>query len=218
MARILVAEDERLINELIAKNLRLVGHDAVSVYDGAAAWDALEANAFDMALVDIMMPEISGFDLIDAAHGTPVVFVTAKADLESRVRGLNLGADDYIVKPFEVLELLARVEAVLRRTQSASDLFVFEGLSIDRSARTVTRESDGCPIALTPREFDLLDALVTNRNWALSREKLLELVWGADYKGDARTVDTHIQRLRKKLGWESAIETVYKLGYRLNAR
>lgn len=218
MARILVAEDERPINELIAKNLQLVGHSTVSVYDGSDAWDALEAGGFDVALVDIMMPEISGFDLIKGAHGTPVIFVTAKADLESRVHGLNLGADDYIIKPFEVLELLARVEAVLRRTQRANELFTFEGLDIDRSARTVTRAADGSAISLTPREFDLLDALVTNRNWALSREKLLELVWGADYEGDTRTVDTHIQRLRKKLGWESAIETVYKLGYRLNTR
>ncbi len=217
MARILIAEDEQSINELIAKNLQLVGHSTMSVFDGAAAWDALESGVFDVALVDIMMPEISGFDLMEGAHGTLVIFVTAMADLESRVRGLNLGADDYIVKPFEILELVARVEAVLRRTRRACDLFSFEGVVIDRSARAVTRESDGSTIMLTPREFDLLDALVTNRNLALSRDRLLQLVWGAAYEGDIRTVDTHIQRLRKKLGWKNAIETVYKLGYRLNA-
>ena len=145
-----------------------------------------------------------------------MIYVTAKANLADKLRGLGLGADDYIVKPFEILELLARVENVLRRTRRNTTWFEFHDLQVDLCARRVLR--GGEEVTLTPQEFALLEALVINRNLALSREKLLEIAWGYDYQGETRTVDVHIQRLRRKLGLEKEIQTVYKIGYRLNTR
>ena len=194
MADILIVEDETAINELIRRNLELVGHRCVSVYDGEEAIRRLQEGQFDV----------------------PTLFLTAKGGLSDRVRGLRMGADDYIVKPFEMLELLARVEAVLRRTRKSGTDFVFYGVRIDFESRTI--EKDGQETECTPREYELLETLVKNRNIALSRERLLDLVWGYDYEGDIRTVDVHIQKLRKKLGLEDCIKTVYKLGYRLEIK
>ncbi len=154
----------------------------------------------------------------------PVIFVTAKDSLSSRLEGLGLGADDYIVKPFEILELLARVEAVLRRTNKLQSVFELNGIRVELDTRQVFVLSDNKggsnveEIVLTLKEFELLETLIINRNIALSRSKLLELVWGFDFDGESRTVDMHILRLRKKLGWESNIQTVYKHGYRLSTR
>ena len=135
--------------------------------------------------------------------------------MKDRVEGLSLGADDYIIKPFEMLELIARVNAVLRRTREAPERFALDDVTVDLSGHRVTK--GGTEVSLSPREFELLEVLILNRNIALSREKLLELAWGFDYAGETRTVDTHIQKLRSKLGWEARIKTVYKLGYRLEA-
>lgn len=217
MARILIAEDEKPISELIRRNLALVGHEGRQAFDGPSALTLAQAEPFDLALLDVMLPGCSGFEVkrqLDPA--LPVIFVTAKTGLSSRLEELRLGADDYIVKPFEILELLARVEAVLRRTHAQTASFELCGCHVEFNTRRVL--TAGGEVALTPQEFSLLEALVRNRNLALSREKLLELAWGYDYEGDTRTVDVHIQRLRKKLGWERQIETVYKLGYRLNAK
>ena len=215
MAQILIVEDEAPINELICRSLGLVGHRCVPVFDGAAAVEAVEGGAFDLVLLDVMLPGLDGFQVFQRIRGTPTIFLTARGSLGDRVSGLTMGADDYLTKPFEMLELLARVGAVLRRTMAQADTFQLEGLQVDFGSRRVTR--DGAPVELTPREFDLLQVLVRNRNLALSREKLLELAWGYDYEGDTRTVDVHIQKLRKKLGLEARIKTVYKLGYRLEA-
>ncbi len=213
LAKILIVEDEIPINELIKRNLQSVGHECISVFDGAEALKEISKKDIDLILLDIMLPEIDGYDVFQQTCGIPTIFLTAKHSLTDKVKGLKLGADDYIVKPFEMLELLARVEAVLRRTKKVSDSFDIDGLHVDFSSRQVYL--DGELVECTPKEFDLLEVMINNRNIALSREKLLDLAWGYDFVGDSRTVDNHIQKLRKKLNMENRIKTVYKLGYRL---
>jgi len=216
MAYILIAEDDKSINELIAMNLKLVGHSYIQVFDGRDAVRAISENPVDLILLDIMLPGIDGFEIIKQAPSTPVIFITAKDGLEHRLKGLKLGAEDYIVKPFEMLELLARIEVVLRRTQKHTAIFSLENAVIDLTSRSA--KVNGADIDLSPREFELLEVLIKNQNIALSRDKLLDLAWGYDYGGETRTVDTHIQKLRSKLGWESHIKTLYKLGYRLEVK
>lgn len=188
----------------------------MSVYDGEEAIRLLETERFDLVLLDIMLPGADGFEVYQTAEDVPTIFLTAKGGLSDRVKGLRMGADDYIVKPFEMLELLARVEAVLRRTKKSGKDFFFYGVRIDFESRII--EKEGQEVECTPREYELLETLVKNRNIALSRERLLDLVWGYDYEGEIRTVDVHIQKLRKKLGLEECIQTVYKLGYRLEIK
>ena len=216
MAHILIVEDDKSISQLIGKNLKLVGHTYVQIFDGIEAVNLISENTFDLVLLDVMLPGMDGFEVIEKIQGTPVIFITAKDGLEDRLDGLSLGADDYIVKPFEMLELLARVEAVLRRTKKDSDVFRLGDVTVDLESRTV--EVNHSIIDLSPQEYELLEVLIINQNIALSRDKLLELAWGYDYGGDTRTVDTHIQKLRSKLGWEEHIKTLYKLGYRLDVR
>lgn len=212
MARILIVEDEKPINELLRRNLSLVGHECCTAFSGEQALPLLEGETFDLMILDIMLPGISGWNVLRKAQ-LPVIVLTARGTLLERVQGLNLGADDYIVKPFENIELLARVNAVLRRTKRAEKGFVLGGVTVDFESRKIFAE--GCEVDLTPQEFGLLETFISNRNIAMSREKLLELAWGYDYFGDTRTVDVHVQKLRKKLGWEYRIKTVYKVGYRL---
>ena len=215
MNRILVVEDEKPINDLIVMNLSEAGYECTSALDGLTAADILERESFDLVLLDIMLPGADGYELLDFIKpmGIPVIFITARGSMADKVRGLRLGADDYLVKPFEIVELLARVEAVLRRAGKGSDVIEIGGLSIDTRSLTVSRGSK--PIALTAKEFDLLLLFVQNRNIALFRETIYERIWGGDYMGDSRTVDLHMQRLRKKLHWEDKIKTIYKVGYRL---
>lgn len=215
MAKILIVEDETAINELICRNLKLVGHSCVTVFDGDAAVAEIRRQRFDLVLLDIMLPRLDGFGVFQQAEPVPTIFLTAKSGLTDRLKGLTMGADDYITKPFEMLELLARVEAVLRRTMATRNSFETGSVRIDFDARQIFNH--GQIVECTPKEYDLLETLVINRNIALSRERLLELVWGYDFEGDTRTVDVHIQKLRKKLGLEKQIKTVYKLGYRLEA-
>ena len=213
MALILVVEDDRSINELIVRNLKLVGHIYLQAFDGVEAVEIASDAQPELILLDVMLPEMDGFEVIKRIPPTPVIFITAKDGLEHRLTGLSLGADDYIVKPFEMLELLARIEAVLRRTHKTITTFSIDNTIIDLASRTA--KVSGADVDLSPREFELLEVLIKNRNIALSRDKLLELAWGYDYAGESRTVDTHIQKLRSKLGWEKHIKTLYKLGYRL---
>ncbi len=213
MARILIAEDDKAISELVDRNLTLVGHSCIQAHCGTEAITALDTNEFDLLILDIMLPDMSGFDIIKQSGGSAVIFLTARDAVQDRIHGLNLGADDYIIKPFEILELLARVQAVLRRTKTDDEPLVLGNVTVDFPARQVFQ--DGVLTELTPQEFELLQILILNRNIALSRNKLLELAWGFDYYGDTRTVDVHIQKLRNKLGWEERIKTVYKIGYRL---
>lgn len=214
MANILIVEDEPAINELIKRNLQLVGHECISALDGLQALDILERTSkLDLVLLDIMLPGLDGFSVFERIQDVPAIFLTARNSLNDRVKGLNMGAYDYIIKPFEMLELLARVDSVLRRTKAENDTYELDNLKIDFSSRQIF--IDGKNMECTPKEFELMEVLVKNRNIALSREKLLELAWGYDFEGDTRTVDVHIQKLRKKLSLEDRIKTVYKLGYRL---
>jgi DNA-binding response OmpR family regulator len=213
MASILVVEDEEAINELIKRNLRLVGHHCTSVYNGHDAVSEIQRQSYDLIILDIMLPGLDGFEVIKKSNQTPTIFLTAKISLNDRIKGFAMGADDYLTKPFEMLELLARVEAVLRRTQKTASSFEVGEVKIDFNGHQVYH--NGRLVECTPKEYELLEVLVNNRNIALSRERLLELIWGYDFEGDTRTVDVHIQKLRKKLNWEDRIRTVYKLGYRL---
>ena len=215
MKPILIVEDEANIRGLIALSLRRSGYETVQAKDGAEAADLLEKQMFDLVLLDVMLPEIDGFTLIDyiLPKSIPVIYITAKSSLKDRVYGLHLGADDYIVKPFEPLELLARVESVLRRSgRGAKSLKAF-GVQVDPLAVQVTQ--NGQPVHLTPREYDLLVQLMRSRGVAIYRSVLSERVWGGEPENDTRTLDLHIQRLRQKLGWADKIETVRGVGYKL---
>ena len=217
MAYILVAEDEIPINDLICKNLKLLGYKTAQAFDGPEALGLAEKENFDLVLLDVMLPGMSGFQVkTKLAKDLPVIFVTAKTSVSDQLTGLNLGAEDYITKPFDTLVLIARVENVLRRTRKNDAVFTIKDCIIDLSMRTVYKNGERVDLAL--QEYNLLEALVLNRNFALSREKLLQLAWGYDYSGDTRTVDVHIQRLRKKLGLYQEIATVYKYGYRLEVK
>lgn len=215
MIKILIAEDDQSIANLIYIHLNNEGYRCTYASDGKQAADILENGCFDLVLLDIMLPEIDGYALLEYIRplDIPVIFITAKGELADRIKGLRLGADDYIVKPFQVGELSARVEAVLRRYGKSDRPLFSHGVSINMKSRRVTR--DGEIIDLTVKEFDLLVELVRNKNVALYRSRLYEKVWGEEFSGDTRTLDTHIQRLRKKMGWDQEIKTVFRIGYRL---
>lgn len=214
MANILIVEDEEAINHLIKQNLRLAGHECTQVFDGLEAKQILQGQqSFDLILMDVMLPHIDGFTLMQYVKEIPVIFLTAKSQLEDKITGLTSGAWDYLTKPFEMLELIARVNLVLQKTQKESQGILLGDVYVNLEARTVSKEGE--EIELAKQEFDLLEILIRNRNIALSREKLLDLAWGYDYMGDTRTVDVHITKLRKKLNLEQYIKTVYKTGYRL---
>ena len=213
LAKILIVEDEFPINNLISKNLTLTGHECLSAYDGLSAIELIQGSSPDLVILDVMLPGLSGFDLIKLIGDIPVIFVTARSGLDDRLKGLSLGADDYIVKPFAIQELLARVSIVLRRTKRSDNSISFDGLTVDMGSRKVYRGDE--KINLTPKEYALLEVLINHRNLALSREKLISMVWTYDYEGDTRTVDVHIQQLRQKLGLKDRIKTIYKVGYRL---
>ncbi|MBD5543401.1 MAG: response regulator transcription factor [Lachnospiraceae bacterium] len=215
MQRILIVEDEESIANLIKVNLVVEGYHCICAYDGKMGADYIEKEMFDLILLDIMLPEINGYELLEYVKpmGTPVIFLTAKGDVDDRIKGLKLGADDYITKPFQVGELMARVEALLRRYGKINNKLAFADVEIDMVSRIVSKR--GNPVDLTVKEFDLLVELIQNKNVALYREKLYEKVWGEPYVGDTRTLDSHIQRLRRKLNWDNYIKTVFRIGYRL---
>ena len=215
MAEILVVDDEEAINKLIKSNLTLIGHHCTQAYDGREALEKLREQTYDLVILDVMLPYQSGFEVMRQIKDTPVIFLTAKDRLEDKLEGLTSGAEDYIVKPFEILELIARVNVVLRRTQKSSKIYQIGETEVNIESQVV--KHGGQIVDLKPQEYALLEVLLNNRNLALSREKLLELAWGYEYEGDTRTVDVHIQQLRKKLGLEQVIKTVYKVGYRLEA-
>lgn len=215
MIQILIVEDEVPISNLIRMSLSRAGYGCTCVYDGIKAADILEQQPFDLILLDVMLPGVDGFELMDYIRplGIPVIFITAKNAVADRVKGLRMGADDYIVKPFEILELLARVDVVLRRYNKVDCVLEIGGLTIDTRSMQVRR--DGQEIALTRKEYDLLLLFARNPGTAMYRETIYERVWGGDYTGESRTVDLHIQRLRKKVGWEKHLKAVSKVGYRL---
>ena len=213
MEMIFLVEDEPNIRRLTGMHLQLAGYAVTELEDAAAARDALRKERPALVLLDVMMPGEDGFslgeDLIKA--GIPVIFLTAKTAVPDRVRGLRMGAHDYILKPFEPAELLARVENVLKRTQSDSSIYERGDLRVNFETREVWR--NGVPVSLTTLEFNLLKALIDAGRTALSREELLGAVWGYHYTGETRTVDVHVQRLRGKIGTDR-IETIIRYGYR----
>ena len=217
MNRIWIVDDERPIAHLIEMNLTHAGYLCRCAYDGEEAVSLVDSEPFDLILLDVMLPLIDGYDLLEYIRPLeiPVIFLTAKSDVRDKVRGLKLGADDYLTKPFEIIELLARVETVLRRYHKTDRLIQLADLQIDTLSRQVRK--GGQEIPLTKKEYELLLLLAQNKNVALFRETIYERIWGGGDMGDSRTVDLHIQRLRKKLGWESRIVAVYKVGYRLEA-
>ncbi len=217
MIKILIVEDEKPINDLIEMNLSEAGYECTCAYDGMTAANILEKERFDLVLLDIMLPEVDGYELLEYIKPMeiPVIFLTAKGSVADRVKGLRLGADDYLVKPFEIVELLARVETILRRAGKTQTELVVDDVVIDTRSRSVRRGNREIP--LTMKEYELLLLFVRNRNIALFRETLYERVWESEYMGDSRTVDLHVQRLRKKLHWEDKIKAIYKVGYRLEA-
>lgn len=214
MKKILIVEDEEAISNLIRMSLQKAGYSCEQAMDGESAADRIAEHTYDLVLLDIMLPGMNGYELLDYIKTTnmPVIFITAMGTLDDKVKGLKAGADDYITKPFEMVELLARVESVLRRYHKSEERIEVDDVIIDIPSRTVTRQGEA--VKLTLKEFELLLFLVRNRNIALYRETIYENIWQSEYMGDGRTVDLHIQRLRKKLHWEDRIHTVYKVGYR----
>jgi len=214
--KILVIEDDTAISELICMNLTVAGYEVLPIFDGNNVVSIVENNnSWDLALLDVMLPGRDGFELIEVMkeQRIPVIYLTAMNDVGSKIKGLRAGAEDYIVKPFEVLELLVRVEKVLERTGKQLRMIEVGGLAIDLNSHQVRRGEQ--QISLKPLEFDLLVLLAKNKNIAFTREQLLEQVWGVDFLGETRTIDVHIGQLRKKLNFGGVIKTIPKLGYRL---
>lgn len=215
LIRILVVEDEKPIAQLISMTLRRAGYICEIINDGLTAADRLEEVRFDLVLLDVMLPGADGFELMEYIRPLeiPVIFITARTSVADRVKGLHMGAEDYICKPFDVTELLARVEVVLRRTNKLAEEFNIGGLCINTRSMTVKRGDTD--ISLTNKEYELLLLFARNPNTALYRETIYERVWGGSWMGDSRTVDLHVQRMRRKVGWEKILVSVYKVGYRL---
>lgn len=214
--RILIVEDDADISDVVAMNLQYSGYDFVAIDDGEKAAALLEQDdAFDLAILDIMLPGLDGFALQEQMqkHQIPVLFLTAKTDVLSKIKGLRDGAEDYLVKPFEVLELLVRIEKILARTGKLNQTLRYRTITIDQTTRTLTL--NGETVDLQPIEYDLIVVLIRHKNCTLSRERLLSEIWGFDYPGATRTVDTHISSLRRKLNLADAIVSVPKIGYRL---
>ena len=214
--KILVIEDDRAISELLCMNLNAAGYETAAAYDGEEARRLLLWHEdADLALVDIMLPGKDGFSLMDdfKEKNLPVIYLTAKDDVASKVKGLKLGAEDYMVKPFEVLELLVRIEKVLERSGRAKKILEIRDVKVDLEKHQVTKK--GVAVNLKPMEYDLLVLLLQNRNIALGREEILRRVWGTEFLGESRTVDVHVGQLRKKLELHEEIRTIPKLGYRL---
>ena len=217
MVRILAVDDERPIAELLRLSLARAGYECVCAYDGVEAANLIEKELFDLILLDIMLPGIDGFELMDyiKSTGIPVIFLTAKNAVQDRVKGLRMGTEDYIVKPFDILELLARVEGVLRRHGKLETVLRVGGLEINLPSMQVTRAGEESP--LTRKEYELLLLFAQNVGVVLSKTTIYERVWGGEYPDNTRTVELHIQRMKKKVGWDDKIRPVYGMGYRLEA-
>ena len=216
MINILIVEDDDNIAKMIQATVTIVGYEAEICNDGKEAVDRILGGNYDLILLDVMLPGLNGFEIMErVAHKEiPVIFLTALLDVADKVKGLKLGAEDYIVKPFEAVELLARIEVVLRRANKDKNMLQYGNIEIDVDKHQVILK--GQQISLTPKEFELLVFFIQNQDLALSRERLLSAIWGYDYYGETRTVDIHVQQLRRKLGLKTQLVTLPKLGYRLN--
>ena len=217
MKKILVIEDENAINDLICMNLEIAGYKPVAFFDGEDASRHLkEQDEYDLALLDIMLPGKDGFELLEEfkEHDIPVIYLTAKGDLPSKVKGLRSGAEDYIVKPFEMLELLVRIDIVLKRfgKEEAEEIHI-KDVVINEKKRTVHK--NGVEISMQPMEFDCLLVFWKYRNRVMTRDQILNILWGVDFQGESRTVDVHVGNIRKKLDFSDVIITVPRVGYRM---
>ena len=217
-AHILIVEDDENIAHMIEAALTIGGYTSKVSIDGASAVTEILSGAYDLVLLDVMLPKLDGFQVFESKgeNSTPVIFLTAMADVPSKVKGLRMGAEDYIVKPFEAVELLARIEVVLRRTHQEETTYAYQNIVVEVEKHEVTL--DGEPIVLTPKEFDLLVFFIKNIDIALTRERLLSAVWGYSFSGETRTVDTHVQQIRKKLNLHDSLLTIPRLGYRLESQ
>ena len=217
--RILIVEDDEAIASAVALSLQVAGYDCAVFDDGAGAAEALRGDhAYDLALLDIMLPGVDGFELFDhmQTYHIPVIYMTAKTDSASEIRGLRDGAEDYVVKPFDVQTLMVRIEKVLRRTGRLNTVYRVRDVELNSEAKTVTKS--GQPVYLQPLEFGVLLMLLKYKNMTVTREQLMTEVWGYDYVGETRVLDIKIHSLRKKLDLTDAIRTLPKLGYRLEER
>lgn len=217
--RILVAEDDAAITQTLKLNLECAGYDVTTFDNGRSLWISLEQeHSYDLALLDLMLPGVDGFTLLPKLkeYNIPVICLTAMGDPQHEVQGLRGGAEDYIAKPFDMLALLVRMEKVLKRTGRLNPVYRFQDLTLDAANRKLTRS--GVEISLPPLEFDVLAVLMKNKNRTVSRERILNEIWGQDYFGDIRTVDVRIANLRKKLNLADEIRTILKTGYRLEER
>lgn len=217
MARILIIEDDENISKTIAATLSAVGYESKICSDGESGVETARDAAWDLILLDVMLPGIDGFEVIKriSSEEIPVIFLTARQNVLDKVAGLRLGAEDYIVKPFEALELLARIEVVLRRKGKLQGVIKYNDICVDTVRHTVMK--NGKNVLLTPKEFEVLLFFLNNVDIAVTRERLLSAVWGYDFEGESRTVDIHIQQVRKKLGLKENLVTIPKLGYRLES-
>ena len=219
--RLLIVDDEKMIRNVVREYAEFEGFETVEAEDGMEAVEICRKEDFDCIVMDIMMPRLDGYSAVKEIHKTkqiPVIMLSARGEEYDKLFGFEIGVDDYVVKPFSPTELMARIRAVLKRSSAkspAADKLVFEGLEINMTGREVL--VDGVPASLTPKEYDLLFYLVRNKGIALSREKLLEEVWGYDFYGDDRTVDTHIKMLRNSLGeYRKFIVTLRGMGYKFD--
>ena len=213
----MIIEDNERLAQSLQDLLKQIWFDADICTDGITGACQMETGAYDLVILDLMLPGKDGFSVLSEARSrgvqTPVLLLTARSEVEDKVRGLEGGADYYLTKPFEIIELLARVETVLRRCHKTEQFLTEGDLVIDTASRTVKK--NGTMVNLTNKEYELLLLFVRNKNIALYRETIYERIWGGEYTGDSRTVDLHVQRMRRKVGWEDKIVTVYKVGYRL---
>lgn len=223
MSKLLVVDDEYQIRQIIKKYAEFEGHTVEEAVDGMEAIEICRKNTYDLIIMDVMMPELDGFSAcreIRKFTNTPVIMLSARGEEYDKIHGFELGSDDYVVKPFSPKELMMRVNAVIKRSagnqEIAKDIFTYEGLSVDFSARIVT--VNGNRVEMTPKEYDLFFYMVKNKGLALTREQLISEVWGYDFFGDERTLDTHIKLLRKSLQeYSRCIVTLRGVGYRFEA-
>ncbi|NLW64650.1 MAG: response regulator transcription factor [Clostridiales bacterium] len=213
--RILIVEDDENIALYIQTCLLMGDYENEIASDGLQAVDMINAGKYDLILLDIMLPGLDGFEVFKRTKesGVPVIFLTAMQSISDKVKGLRLGAEDYIVKPFEALELLARIEVVLRRDRKVKSTLSYGDIEIDVLSHSATRNGEQIP--LTPKEFEVLTYFVRHQNTVISRDHLLAAIWGFEFAGETRTVDTHVQQVRRKMGLKGKLITVPKYGYKL---
>lgn len=213
--KILIVEDDEYIAAAIKEILTLKNYDTEICDSGVEAVEFIKENPYDLILLDVMLPGLDGFQVMEkiAYREIPIIFVTAKQDIRDRLYGFNLGAEDYIVKPFEMMELLARVEVALRRKRKLHKEYYYGDLCLDIGSHSIRR--NGIDIDLTPKEFELAEYFIKNQDLTLPRENILRVVWGGEFLGETRTIDNHVRQIRKKLGWHDCLTTIHKLGYKL---